>query len=402
MERLRGYKKQVVSLLMAVVVLATGILATSFQSFASSFSVPFQEPSTELGQGYILLELQNNVSGARVLNMFAWSVGCFDDTGSNQADFDSLSVGIYLTDSVIELRFEVEDLITPFDVVVGYYNGSGKTRVVKSEALTTHTSYSMNYANDGDGYKIVGYQFKGSVTTFNESNSLYNFDVPQITWGSETSLMNVMLDIVRDLNNLKVTIENEISDLGDSISGDIGDLNTSMVAKIDELLARLLSMHYDIDFIEEYLTEIRNYLEVYLPAIDYELDCIDEELDRIYAKIDALLEEQKKSNTWLGKIWDSIQEFINPKSSDKSSTDGFKSDSDGQSGEINDLNEQGKTEKVDIDSASGNVDAYIDGNAIRNYGTLLSVFTNHEYILQCILVVLAIGLVAYVLFGKKR
>lgn len=121
----------------------------------------------------------------------------------------------------------------------------------------------------------------------------------------------------------------------------------------------------------------------------------------IDSKLSQLIELQQSTNTWLEKIWNSIQEFFTPDDEDKETTDKFKEDSDKQSSELNELNQQNKTDKVDVGSASGSVDANIDENAIQNYGTVLSVFTNHEYILKSILVVLAIGLVAYVLFGKK-
>lgn len=379
MKRLRRYRKNVVSLVMAIMVLATGIFSTSFDSFASSFSVPYQEPSTSDGQGYIALELENVKTGSRLLNVYAWSVGCFNDTGTHSADYDSLAVGISLSDSVFQIWFEVEDLTTQFDGVVAYYNGSGKTRIVKSSSLATNFTYSYNYATDGDGYKIVGYQFKGNVTTFGETNSLYNFDVPQITWGSEVSMLNVLLQIVQSLNSL----------------------NTSLGGKLDSLMEKLHSMWYDFDYVEEFLINIRDDLQYYLPAIDYELDSIDEELDRIYAKIDALLEEQKKSNTWLERIWDSIQEFINPKSSDKNKTDEFQLESESQKNEIDDLNEQNQTAKVDVNNAVSNVDANINYDDMAQYGGVLATITNNDYILQLILVVVSIAIIAYVLFGKR-
>lgn len=66
------------------------------------------------------------------------------------------------------------------------------------------------------------------------------------------------------------------------------------------------------------------------------------------------------------------------------------------------LNDKNNVDKVDISSSSGDTDSYLDSTSINNYGTVLAVFTNNSYILSCILFVLSVGLVSYVLFGKKR
>ena len=83
------------------------------------------------------------------------------------------------------------------------------------------------------------------------------------------------------------------------------------------------------------------------------------------------------------------------------SMNSFQDSSDGQSDKLNDLNEQNKMDKIDVDSASSSVDANIDGNAISNYGVVLSSITGSSKVVQMLLITLSVGLVSYVLFGKR-
>lgn len=95
------------------------------------------------------------------------------------------------------------------------------------------------------------------------------------------------------------------------------------------------------------------------------------------------------------------QSLIEQTEQDKAITEKFESDTKTQSDKINELNQQNNTNKIDAEQASSDVDAHIDAEAIGNYGTVLSVFTGNTHILQYILIVLAVALIAYVLFGKR-
>lgn len=122
----------------------------------------------------------------------------------------------------------------------------------------------------------------------------------------------------------------------------------------------------------------------------------------VYGDTKKEIEEQKESNTWLQKIWTSIQKFFKGDNAvDDTKVEEFNSTSKEQSETLNDLNEQNKTDKIDVDSTSSEVESNIDTDAIGNYGTVLSVFTSNAHILQYILIVLAVALIAYVLFGKR-
>ena len=94
-------------------------------------------------------------------------------------------------------------------------------------------------------------------------------------------------------------------------------------------------------------------------------------------------------------------ELYNQLFKDDGSLNDFKQNSSSQSSKLDSLNQQNKVDKVNIDTASGTVDDYIDDNAISNYGVVLSTFTGNAKVLQMLLIVLAVGLVSYVLFGKR-
>lgn len=97
----------------------------------------------------------------------------------------------------------------------------------------------------------------------------------------------------------------------------------------------------------------------------------------------------------------SMEETMQQTDGDREAVEEFNSTSKSQSDSINELNEQNKTDKIDVDSTSSEIDSNIDTEAIENYGTVLSVFTSNTHILQYILIVLAVALIAYVLFGKR-
>lgn len=131
------------------------------------------------------------------------------------------------------------------------------------------------------------------------------------------------------------------------------------------------------------------------------VDDIENALKRQIVLQERSNELQEESNSWLGKIWNSIQQFFNPDEEDKEESDKLQSESNDKTDKLDDLNEQNKTDKTDIGDASNSVDENVDLESIDNYGNVLSVITENQYILQILLLVFSVALVAYVLFGKK-
>lgn len=169
-------------------------------------------------------------------------------------------------------------------------------------------------------------------------------------------------------------------------SVDAGVLNS----KLDEVLTELAKIDGDTTSIISQLENIYN-----------QNIATNQKLDNINALLNEIKSEQQETNSWLQKIWTSIQRFFDSDSADKNKVDNFANNSNAQSQNINELNQQSQSEKVDINSASGSVDSYIDTNAISSYSGVLASFTGNPHILQFILIVLAVGLVSYVLFGKR-
>lgn len=153
-----------------------------------------------------------------------------------------------------------------------------------------------------------------------------------------------------------------------------------------------------------------SYISVYEltseEAIPYNgLNVVLESMEDIKGVLDVLHYDNNEINYQLSVMRDDLQQIYDymaqSKNEDKQNTDSLKENSDSQSDKLNDLNEQNKMDKIDVDSASSSVDANIDGNAISNYGVVLSSITGQGKVVQLMLIVLSVGLVSYVLFGKR-
>ena len=228
--------------------------------------------------------------------------------------------------------------------------------------------YSPSFQN-----KIVGYKMSGNVMI---QTSISNSAVPFTVYYAPDKSTQLLMDVIDVLTQM----------------------NTQQIVDSHEILMQLIDIFDECDTIEEQLSEVCDLLEDNTES----LDALGFRMEQIISQMKEVQNKQIEQIGWLKKIWESIQEFFEPKEEEKDTTDKFEEENKEQSDKLNNLNEQNKTDKVEVDNASGSVDGYIDGNAISNYGELLKIFTNNEYILRCILVVLAIGLVSYVLFGKKR
>ena len=153
-------------------------------------------------------------------------------------------------------------------------------------------------------------------------------------------------------------------------------------------LLDLCEMLYErVDTIQDYSVTYLPYLRdisSHLSAIEVDVDSIDENVASIDKRIEALADALLKSaNT------------------DKNTTEDFKENSDNQSDALNDLNEQAQAEKIDINSTSSLVDNNLDVNVDSRYGVLLANFTGNSHILTMMLAVASMGLISYVLFGKR-
>lgn len=131
------------------------------------------------------------------------------------------------------------------------------------------------------------------------------------------------------------------------------------------------------------------------------LNNIDYDTSYIIAQLQNIYNQNVSTNQKLDNMTALLQELTSQSDADKQASQEFDSSSTAQSDKINELNKQNTTEKVDVNSASNEVDKHIDTVAIGNYGAVLSVFTGNTHILQYLLIVLVIALISYVLFGKR-
>lgn len=132
-----------------------------------------------------------------------------------------------------------------------------------------------------------------------------------------------------------------------------------------------------------------------------QLGNIDKDTSTIISELENIYNQNVSTNQKLDNMTTLLEKLASQSAEDKQAVDEFGSNTKEQSDKINGLNEQNTVEKIDTGQASSDVDAHIDTNAIANYGTVLSVFTGNSHILQYILIVLAVALISYVLFGKR-
>lgn len=356
-KKLSRYRKQIALFLCTLLALSGSVCSFSFESKASNleFEVSYAEPATSDTQGYINILFQNDEDGRFMVWTYFWY--CV-------AEKNGVSSPCY---AVIDLEpskltFSIGGVGS---ATSAYYNlnlidGVGQYGSVKVSATSAYT-------RSFDGWTIYGYKYAGNVgeltrsTARNDFTLLYSADASAVLLQDIFNVLNETAGVHADIYNVVYDIYNSV----DSVEGKLASVVT------------------------------------YLQSVDSKLSSISTQLSSIYSRAGEILAEEKEQTTWLEKIWNSIQEFLAPDAEDKETTDQFKEDSSTQSDKMNELNQQNKTDKVDVGSASSDVDANIDFESVGNYGGVLAVITENEYILQMMLVVVAISLVAYVLFGKK-
>ena len=351
------------NVLFTILTLVLGTFSFSFESSAAQvqeswreFYVSYAEPSVTDYSGYINVLLQ---SGSQFeIWTFCWTLHGYTESGLETP----LTLNMVVNPNSIEFHgWGRTGSLDGYSLFLYAYNSRGNLVVLKNSldngGYTFNTSWTIVGAKNGGNYYL---QKNYSQTQL--------FSVHYSEDGSAVLLRDIVELLQYDMESddyIRETV--------------YGILNS-------------------VDGLENQLVAVTNYLK----SVDDKLKNIKDELDDIYDKLDELLDEEKEQTSWLGKIWESIQEFLNPSDSDKENSGSLKENSQSQSNQLNELNKENQTEKLDPQQASGSVDANIDTNAITNYGTVLQVLTNHDYILRCLLLTVSVGLVAYVLFGKKK
>lgn len=270
--KLGRYCKRVIAFVSAFVVFFAGIYLTSFSSEAAEyyeFYMNFPEPAKGDGQGYIVLMLENMSTGEIVPSTFFWS------TYGVANGLESISYGECIlanTSSGSTFEFTVSAHTGTTSGLYTLYIVTADCRYI----LAKHSSTERYYYNF-DGYRIIGWVTAGD-------SYVHGVDV------EEHRILNVYFNE----DNTAVLLMELIATLSHNSTIDQSILNT------------VNSILNSVNDVEGQLSSVISYLQ----SIDSELDSIKSKLQEIYDKADDILNEQKKSNTWLEKIYNKIVEAL--------------------------------------------------------------------------------------------
>ena len=375
----------------------------SFDSKAAVFEeyVDYAEPSTSDTQGYLSVLFRDNSTGNTIVRTFFWY--CVGVKGGVNAP-----VYMYLNIQSDKLEFvpggagSGTGSLDSAYYCLSYWDEFNKLHILKY-------SSSERFIATYSAYSVYGFIYSGNVGQVNcginnQSFSVYFNDDGQVQKLSQiysailssNTLSNTQIDklteIINQNTNIKQTLDSILSYAMSCYNELIesNDLSQQQLDKINNLLTSVLTIQGEVNSMKNTL----NLIETWCKSANEKLQWIGNNLQ-------VVISQQQETNSWLQKIWTSIQRFFDSDTADKNKVDSFANNSASQSQNINELNKQSQSEKVDINSASGSVDSYIDTNAISSYSGVLASFTGNPHILQFILIVLAVGLVSYVLFGKR-
>lgn len=354
---------------MCLVTVLASSLVFDFESSASDFdyevseeyifNVPYARPSLTSNSGYFNLMTTytgSNGVASHSMDTYVWSIGTL---GTSDADASTASGSLEFHSNYF--RFYPEIGGNGGRCVLSVIHQDGQYEVLSCFSVTSDSYYEYNYSTSYPSLSIYieGVQYYGNYSNIYFGSGIkypYN-DGFVVNYADTVQTISLLNEAVLLLGQLEVS-------------------NQAIYNQLFESNSNLRQIWKNQD-------EMQEWLESALATIDSQMTEENAELDRIYEELRSIHEDLLASQ------------------SDKNATDKFASDSQSQSNSINDLNEQNKMDKIDIDSASDSVDNNIDMNAVGNYGIVLSTFTNNAHVLQMMLIVLAISLVAYVLFGKR-
>lgn len=355
--------KSLIGFLMVCLVVMSSFLI-SFDSKAAVFEeyVDYAEPSTSDSEGYLSVLFKDNSTGDTIVRTFFWY--CTGVKGGVESP-----VYMYLNIQSGKLEFAPGGVgsIDSAYYCLSYWDEFNKLHVLKY-------SSSERFIATYSAYSVYGFIYSGNVGQVNSGIANQSFAVYFNDDGQIQKLSQIYSAILSS-----------------------NSLSNTQISKLTEIINQNTSIKQKLDSILSYTTSCYNELIKSNSLSQQQID----KLKDILTSLQEMIRQQQESNSWLQKIWTSIQRFFDSDSADKNKVDDFANNSASQSQNINELNQQSQSEKVDINSASGSVDSYIDTNAISSYSGVLASFTGNPHILQFILIVLAVGLVSYVLFGKR-
>lgn len=370
-------KKRIMYFSMAFLLMLVFVLVPVNVYAADPIYLDYAEPTVSENSGYVAIKM----ASGNVLTFF-WSA--YSESGYLN-DPDSLNTGasLVIKDKSVSITILTDtNLITDVDNVktqytIGNYVSSGKMSILKSgAAVDTNPTYTYTFTGSSS---IVGFTYKGNVSLV--TDQLASNDYPIVVFGDDVTGQYIadLYLLVSSNNLLMQTYFPKLNQLQLLVSGSKEQLEL-LVSITEDLLDELIATG---NYISDYLPYLLNIHQT-LSRIDYDVNSIDTNVNNIYIR--------------LGAIRDLLTESTG---SDSERVDDFKEDSDSQSDSLNDLNDQTEVDKIDVDNASDSVDDNLDIEVDANYGVLLSAITENKNILTMLLAVASMGLISYVLFGKR-
>lgn len=214
-------------------------LLFSFDSAAAeTFYVPYSEPSTSDGQGYVALLLEHNTTKRRILNVFSWSISAKYEFGTSLTPKDVyMNVNIY--PQSVTLMPDVADIDYNCVYSVLYLTSANLIRAVV-QAGDYSTSYTYNFASEG--YKIIGWNINGNASVIYDNDDLWNAEIPRIVWGSDSAIIDKLHELLSQIRTTDSNLSGKLDELLDEINGisenvnDIESINQQILDKLTEFM----------------------------------------------------------------------------------------------------------------------------------------------------------------------
>lgn len=327
------------------------------------FNVAVNEPSSDLYSGYLTISSGNDWT------CFYWRVSPAIYDNTTNVDIESC-MNIDINGSSITFTAKTNHLgyvsLRETDI-------NGLSNLLMNKQFDTTTSHTVNMGSTVQAYSVKG-QY---VQVF--GNDGYNYNSVTTLWAPENIIKTAVTDSAKAIENI----------------------SSNILTSVNRISTKLSESNVYLENIELYSSLMKSYqqsMHEIMVNMNSVINLIGSRTYTMVNRLDSITERTYRIMTDLAEFKDGM---LNESEEDKAVTDKLEEDSKNHQNELETLTEESKTEQVDIDSTSAMVDGVIDGNAIANYGIVLQIFTNNDYIFKCLLFVVTVGLIGYVLFGKK-
>lgn len=342
MKSLGRYSKKIVSLVIAVMALTIGICSFSFKSSAAGtsasyeFYVNYSEPSSDGYNGYINVMYQ--AGGGYRLYTYFWVVQLVGDAAYETNESIQMVVRVRADELYIA---PVYNLSTGANVTLACYDWNDDLHILGTHYLPAGNNNFSILEEDYSAAPIYGYNFKNCIIS--TSSGLMDVPIPEIYWNN--SVDSYWLD--QELNAIL------------SALGNIDADTSTIISRLENIYNQNVVTNQKLD-----------------------------ELKQLAEQIKA---EQEESNTWLEKIWNSLQEFLGLEGEE--STEDLKGKE-----ESKELTEEEDKLLNDDDVSTDDLKLDLDANSSGIvWARVEEIVTAHETLFTTIISLLTLGVVALIL-----